>query len=79
MKPDPELPIKFANAVLEQLAFIRTELITQRKLLIALSSHNTHERRRDIKGRLRDQRRNAHDIAAELKREVGLIPDDEQL
>jgi len=73
MKPDPELPFRFANVVLEELAILRAEMISQRSLLIELLSRTSKERRRKIKDRLYDKRNaGPFRMARELKRRVGL-------
>ena len=73
MKPDPELPVRFADTVLEELATIRAELFAQRKLLIELLSRVSKERRRKIKDRLYDERtKTFYTIARDLKRKVWL-------
>jgi len=73
MKTDPELPEKFATSVLEQLALLRGEMISQRSLLIELLSRTSHERRRKIKDRLYDKRVDATlRIAPSLRKHVGL-------
>lgn len=79
MKPDPELPYRFANAVLEELALIRGELIAQRKLLIELASCVSKERRRTIKDRTYDRRLTGLDIAKKLKGRVKLPAPEETL
>lgn len=78
MNRDPELAIKFANTMLEELAAIRGELISQRKLLIDLSSKVTHERRRKVKNRAYGTRLRTIDIARELKQRAGLTVKDEE-
>ncbi len=73
MNKDPELPEKFATAVLEQIALLRAEMISQRSLLIELLSRTSHERRRKIKDRLYDKRMDAaFRIAPSLRKHVGL-------
>jgi hypothetical protein len=78
MKADPELPTKFAKAVLNELALIRAELISQRKLLVELLSRNSKEPRRKIKHRLyQDRLRGPFEIAPALKLKVGFEAMDE--
>lgn len=73
MKADPELPLKFANVVLEELASIRSELVSQRTALIEILSRTTKERRRTIKDRLYDKRLHGPmDRAPALKARIGL-------
>jgi hypothetical protein len=73
MKMDPELPEKFATSVLEELALLHAELISQRSLLIELLSRTSKERRRRIKDRLYDKRIAASfRIAPELRKRAGL-------
>jgi hypothetical protein len=70
---DPELAIKFANTVLEELALLRAELMSQRKLITELLSLTTKEPRRSIRQRLyRDRLKGPFDIARALKERVGL-------
>jgi hypothetical protein len=76
MNRDPDLPVKFANGVLEELAILRGELVSQRSLLIELLSRTTREPRRRIKDRLYDKRLvGPVHIARELKQRVGLKQD----
>lgn len=73
MKNDPELPERFAVSVLEELALLRAEMISQRSLLIELLSNVTKEQRRKIKHRLYDKRNAAaFSIAPALRQRVGL-------
>jgi hypothetical protein len=73
MKPDPELPEKFATSLIEQIALLRAEMIAQRSLLIELLSRTSHERRRKIKERLYDKRMAAaFRIAPSLRKHIGL-------
>jgi hypothetical protein len=74
MKPDPDLPIRFANTILEELAQIRAELLSQRKLLIEISSRQSKEPRRKIKDRAYDDRKSFFSILREAKKQVGLPP-----
>jgi len=73
MKPDPELPEKFATSLIEQIALLRAEVIAQRSLLIELLSLTSHERRRKIKDRLYDKRMKVvFRLAPSLRKHIGL-------
>ena len=74
MKKYPEVQGKFATAVLEELALLRAEMISQRSLLIELLSRITKERRRQIKDRLYDKRITASFRIAPMIRKTSGLP-----
>lgn len=74
MPRDPDIGRRFANTVLEELARLRCEQVSQRKLIVELLSVITKERRRKIKDRAFERREHWRIVADELKEDVGLLP-----